>query len=47
VSRDILDVEELVNYTPRGDFFSRFAKQIGVSAADTMMKTLMPSPSFK
>ncbi len=47
VSRDVLHVEELVNYTPRADFLSRFAKQIGVSAADTLMKTLLPAPSFK
>lgn len=47
IARDVIGVEELVDYTPRPDFFTQFARQIGVSAAETMMETLMPAPSFK
>lgn len=47
VARDVLEVEELVNYTPQRDFFSRFARQLGASAGKAMMEAVMPAPSFK
>lgn len=47
VARDVVGVETLVDYTPQPDFFSRFASQIGTAAGDTVIKALMPEPSFK
>lgn len=47
VARDVIGIEELVNYTPQMDFFSRFADRIGASAAKTLVEILAPAPSFK
>ncbi len=47
VAREVLQVEELVNYTPQLDFFSRFAEQIGASAARTAIQALLPAPSLQ
>lgn len=40
VAREIIEAENIVNYTPRPDFFERFTRQFGVAMANAMSKTM-------
>jgi len=40
VAREIIKAENIVDYTPRPDFFQRFAGEIGAAMANTMSETL-------
>lgn len=40
VAREIIGAEKLVDYTPRQDFFERFANQVGAAAATAISSTL-------
>jgi len=40
VAREIIKAENIVDFTPRPDFFQRFAGQIGAAMANTMGETL-------
>ncbi|MGM0563956.1 MAG: S49 family peptidase [Pseudomonadota bacterium] len=47
IARESFDTEELVDYTPKQDFFTRFADRLGASAARTLVETLAPPPSLR
>lgn len=40
VAREVIGAEEIIDYTPRPDFFERFARQIGASLGQTLGTTL-------
>jgi protease-4 len=40
VAREIIKAKNIVDYTPRPDFFQRFAGEIGAAMANTMSETL-------
>jgi protease-4 len=44
VAREVLKVEEVVDYTPRPDFFKRFADRLGASMANVLSEQLGMSP---
>lgn len=40
VAREVIEAENIVDYTPQPDFFERFTRQLGAAMAGTMSKTL-------
>lgn len=47
VARDEFDLDQFVNYTPKQDFLSVFAKKMGASVADRFIQSISPAPQFK
>jgi protease-4 len=47
VARELIGAEDIVNYTPRQDFFQRFSEQFGVAMAKALAQTTGMQPRLQ
>ncbi|EDY86522.1 peptidase S49 [gamma proteobacterium HTCC5015] len=47
IAREMFETDEIVDYTRQADFLTRFAENLGASAANTLIEAANPAPEFR